>query len=80
MDQQLVASLTMYRLVAEDQAGDIRSIEASLTERFAVFDPGLRELAPLFNLRSQAGAIAGHDPRFEQCLVAASATGRPSIS
>ncbi len=38
----IVAALAMYRLVAQDQAADIRSIEASLSERFAVFETMLR--------------------------------------
>lgn len=34
----IVASLAMYRLVAEAQAEDLRKIEANLSERFAVFE------------------------------------------
>src|SRR6266446_3022265 len=38
----LVASLAMYRLVSGTQAEEIRNIEASLSERFAVFEMMLR--------------------------------------
>ena len=38
----IVASLAMYRLVSEKQAAEIRNLEASLTERFAVFQTMLR--------------------------------------
>jgi class 3 adenylate cyclase len=34
----IVASLAMYRLMLQDQAADFRSIEASLTERFSLFE------------------------------------------
>ena len=34
----IVASLAMYRLVADAQAEELRKIEASLSERFAVFE------------------------------------------
>jgi class 3 adenylate cyclase len=47
----IVASLAMYRLVAEDQARNIRSIEASLSERFAAFEA---------MLGSEHVAITGH--------------------
>ena len=33
----VVVSLAMYRLVADKQAQEIRSLEASLTDRFAIF-------------------------------------------
>ncbi len=38
----IVASLAMYRLVSEKQAAEIRNLEASLSERFAVFQAMLR--------------------------------------
>jgi class 3 adenylate cyclase len=38
----IVVSLVMYRLVSEKQAAEIRNLEASLTERFAVFQTMLR--------------------------------------
>ena len=38
----VVASLAMYRLVAEKQANEIHRLEASLTERFAVFEAMLK--------------------------------------
>ena len=38
----IVASLAMYRLVSEKQAAEIRNLEASLTERFVVFQTMLR--------------------------------------
>ena len=47
----IVASLAMYRLVSEKQAAEIRNLEASLTERFAVFQT---------MLRSQHGEITAH--------------------
>src|SRR3981081_3805293 len=47
----IVASLAMYRLVSEKQAAEIRNLEASLSERFAVFQA---------MLRSQHGEITAH--------------------
>jgi class 3 adenylate cyclase len=47
----VVVSLAMYRLVADKQAQEIRSLEASLTDRFAVFET---------LLRSQHGRIKAH--------------------
>jgi class 3 adenylate cyclase len=47
----LVASLAMYRLVASKQAEEIRNSEASLSDRFAVFET---------MLRSEHGAITAH--------------------
>jgi len=47
----VVVSLSMYRLVSDKQAQEIRSLEASLTERFAVFET---------LLRSQHGRIKAH--------------------
>jgi class 3 adenylate cyclase len=47
----LVASLAMYRLVSGTQAEEIRSIEASLSERFDVFE---------MMLRSEHGQIVAH--------------------
>jgi class 3 adenylate cyclase len=38
----VVASLAMYRLVSEKQGAEIDSLEASLSERFAVFETMLR--------------------------------------
>ncbi|WP_421996097.1 adenylate/guanylate cyclase domain-containing protein [Reyranella sp.] len=38
----VVASLAMYRLVSEKQANEIERLEASLSERFAVFETMLR--------------------------------------
>lgn len=38
----IVASLAMYRLMLQDQADDFRSIEASLSERFSLFETMLR--------------------------------------
>jgi hypothetical protein len=38
----IVASLAMYRLVSGKQGAEIRNIEASLIERFAVFETMLR--------------------------------------
>jgi class 3 adenylate cyclase len=38
----IVASLAMYRLVSDNQAAEIRELEASLSERFAVFERMLR--------------------------------------
>ncbi|WP_395713794.1 adenylate/guanylate cyclase domain-containing protein [Reyranella sp.] len=38
----IVASLAMYRLMSQDQAADFHSIEASLSERFALFETMLR--------------------------------------
>jgi class 3 adenylate cyclase len=38
----IVASLAMYRLVSDKQAGEISKLEASLTDRFAVFETMLR--------------------------------------
>src|SRR5258708_3451228 len=47
----IVASLAMYRLVSEKQAAEIRNLEASISERFAVFQA---------MLRSQHGEITAH--------------------
>jgi len=47
----VVASLAMYRLVSEKQAAEIRRLEASLSDRFAVFET---------LLRSQHGEIVAH--------------------
>src|SRR5262245_25564908 len=47
----VVVSLAMYRLVSEKQAAEIRDLEASLTERFAVFQT---------MLRSQHAVIVAH--------------------
>src|SRR5882724_7684875 len=47
----IVASLAMYRLVSEKQAAEIRNLEASLSERFAIFQA---------MLRSQHGEITAH--------------------
>src|SRR3990167_4650882 len=47
----VVVSLAMYRLVSDKQAQEIRSLEASLTERFAIFET---------LLRSQHGRIKAH--------------------
>lgn len=47
----LVVSLVMYRLVADRQDQEIRNIEASLSERFAIFE---------VLLRSQHGHIRSH--------------------
>ena len=38
----IVASLAMYRLLLQDQAADFRSMETSLSERFALFETMLR--------------------------------------
>ena len=38
----VVVSLAMYRLVSDKQAAEIRNLEASLTERFAIFQTMLR--------------------------------------
>lgn len=47
----LVASLAMYRLVSGTQAEEIRTIEASLSDRFSVFET---------MLRSEHGRIVAH--------------------
>ena len=47
----VVVSLAMYRLVSDKQAQEIRSLEASLTDRFAIFE---------VLLRSQHGRIKAH--------------------
>ena len=47
----VVVSLAMYRLVSDKQAQEIRSLEASLTDRFAIFET---------LLRSQHGRIKAH--------------------
>lgn len=47
----LVASLAMYRLVSGTQAEELRNIEASLSERFTVFET---------MLRSEHGRIVAH--------------------
>jgi class 3 adenylate cyclase len=47
----VVVSLAMYRLVSEKQAEEIRNLEASLTDRFAIFE---------VLLRSQHGRIKAH--------------------
>jgi class 3 adenylate cyclase len=47
----VVVSLTMYRLVSEKQAEEIRNLESSLTDRFAIFE---------VLLRSQHGRIKAH--------------------
>ena len=41
----VVASLAMYRLVSAKQAQEIRRIETSLSERFAIFETMLRSRA-----------------------------------
>lgn len=47
----VVVSLVMYRLVSDKQAQEIRNLEASLTDRFSIFET---------LLRSQHGRIKAH--------------------
>ncbi len=64
----VVASLAMYRLVSEEQASQIRRLEASLSDRFAVFET---------MLRSQHERIVAHMEKVLPEIVAElEATGR----
>jgi class 3 adenylate cyclase len=56
----IVASLAMYRLVAGAQAEELRKIEASLSERFAVFELMMQTVLPQIAADVER---AGRDPR-----------------
>ena len=64
----IVASLAMYRLVSEKQAAEIRNLEASLSERFAVFQA---------MLRSQHAEITAHMGKVLPQIVAGGIHGLP---
>lgn len=57
----VVASLAMYRLVSDKQANEIRRLEASLSDRFAVFET---------MLRSQHQRITAHMDKVMPAIVA----------
>ena len=56
----IVASLAMYRLVSELQDDEIHKIEASLSDRFAVFEELLpmevRRIGPMWRARATTPA------------------------
>jgi hypothetical protein len=71
----LAVSLAMYRLVSANQDREIRSVEASLGQRFTIFEVMLRSQHGRINAHMEAGiaALAKHDLAaarllFEQCL------------
>lgn len=64
----IVVSLAMYRLVSDKQAAEIRNLESSLTERFAVFQT---------MLRSQHAEIVAHmDKALPQIVAELESLGR----